>query len=92
MPDKLISPDFASRARDVHFYFFVNRGSGGRQAHLLLDLEIEELKLKNILDQKSFPNVSSIKVKISPLNDPDIKRLRMEEVKVLSNSRKSSAL
>ena len=81
-----------SVARDVHFYFFVNRGSGGRQAHLLLDLEIEELKLKNILDQKTFPNVSSITVKITPLNDPEIKGLRMEEVRVLSNTRKSRAL
>ena len=61
-----------------------------RQANLLLDLEIEELRLKNILDHASFPNVSSIHVKITPLNDPDAKRLRMEEVKILSDGLQSS--
>ena len=80
----------ASGPREVYFYFFVNRGSGGRQANLLLDLEIEELRLKNILDHASFPNVSSIHVKITPLNDPDAKRLRMEEVKILSDGLQSS--
>ncbi len=76
--------------REVYFYFFVNRGSGGRVANLLLDLEIEELKLKNILDHKTLPNVSSVKVKICALNDTDIKRARMEEVRILSNGAKSS--
>jgi len=75
-----------STQREVYFYFFVNRGSGGRQAYLLLDLEIEELVMTGLVDKQLHADIKKIHVKITPLNDTDIKESRMGEVRILSEA------
>lgn len=77
--------EFSENSREVYFYFFVNQGSGGRMAHLLLNMDIDELKFPNYIDKVAFPALSSIKVKIVPLNDPEIRMKRFREVRVLSD-------
>ena len=89
IPKQLLKIEPSSdKRREIYFYFFVNRGSGGQKSSLLLDLGIEELKLNNFISEESFPNLESIFVKISPLNDLDIKKKRMDEVSALSLSKK----
>lgn len=76
--------EFLDNSREVHFYFFVNRGSGGRMAHLLLDMAVDEIKFPNYISKKDFPNLTTIRVKIVPLNDADVRLKRFKEVRALS--------
>lgn len=87
IPVQLVAPQpIVNVGRTVCFYFFVNRGSGGRLGPLLLDLDIDEVSFGNYLDKNAFPDISNIKMKICPLNDPDTLKLRMQEVQVLSRT------
>lgn len=53
---------------------------------VLLDMDIDELSFPNYVDKVKFPNLEKIKVKICPLNDPDMRRVRMQEVRLLSET------
>lgn len=76
--------EFLDNSREVYFYFFVNRGSGGRMAHLLLDMDVDEIKFPNYISKKDFPNLTTIRVKVVPLNDAEMRMKRFREVKALS--------
>ncbi len=87
-----IEPQVAAVNRTVYFYFFVNRGSGGRLGPVLLDMGVDEISLDNFMDRRAFPNLDRVKVKICPLNDADMRTFRMQELSILSKTHQCSIL
>ena len=53
---------------------------------VLLDMDIDELSFPNYVDKVKFPNLEKIKVKICALNDPEARLVRMQEVRLLSET------
>lgn len=72
--------------RTVYFYFFVNRKSGGLLGPVLIDMGVDEITLDGGPYRQLFPNLDKVKVKICELNEPEIRRIRMQEVNILSRT------
>lgn len=80
----------AHHGRTVYFYFFVNAGSGGKKAPLLLGLEIHEIDFQNFVGRNGpLEDLETIAVKICPLNDAQQKAKRFRELKELADTHSS---
>lgn len=71
-------------------FFFVNSGSGGKKAHLLLGLQAEEIKFVNFVGQEgSLENVDSIVARICSLTDQTARCKALKELKAETEKQSS---
>ena len=68
----------------------VNRGSGGKKAPLLLNLQVEEIEFSNYIDHRgALEDLQTIKVKICAMNDASSRYMHMAEIREMSMTKSS---